>query len=251
MTTSDREGMLTADVRAYVALKRSLGIAFATEAGILQRFDRYVTRCHPDVVGLSRPVLEAWFNDRPNLTALTRAHQLGVVRQLCLYRRRFNSSAYVPDKIRDAGLWPARIPRRRPYILCVDEVRQLLRTARDLTSRRDHPFRSGAYEATALANSSVSGPDEQSKSEGESPSFLAQRGFRFLARESLPGPMPSSVLVKPGSMVARSSRIESSLGASMSSLPRPPRRLGWPGESASMVARSSCRDSDLGASMEA
>ncbi|MEJ0069449.1 MAG: tyrosine-type recombinase/integrase [Pseudomonadota bacterium] len=63
--------------------------------------------------------------------AVTVANEFGVVRQLCLYRRRRDPSSYVPEH----ALAPVKESVFLPYIFSHDEVRRILTTARSHDGR--------------------------------------------------------------------------------------------------------------------
>ena len=62
---------------------------------------------------------------RAGRKAVTVANEFGVVRQLCLYRRRRDPSSYVPEH----ALAPVKESIFLPYIFSHDEVRQVLALA--------------------------------------------------------------------------------------------------------------------------
>jgi integrase len=64
-----------------------------------------------------------------------------VVRNLCLYIRRTDPGAFVPD----AATFPAPSQRRRPYIFTHEDIARLLCTADNLPARSTSPLRSRSY----------------------------------------------------------------------------------------------------------
>jgi len=70
-------------------------------------------------------VVRQWCARRAGCKAVTVANEFGVVRQLCLYRRRYDPSGYVPEH----ALAPIKESIFQPYIFSHDEVRQVLALA--------------------------------------------------------------------------------------------------------------------------
>ncbi|MCU0690989.1 MAG: tyrosine-type recombinase/integrase, partial [Polyangiaceae bacterium] len=125
---------LAEDMRAYLELKRATGFKAKGAEKILRLLDRYLAQHHPSAQELSTPILRAWLEHR-DLRPATRALRVVAARQLCLYRRRTNASAYVPGRRRDRVLWPTALPKFVPHIFTVEEVRQALQGALNLRPR--------------------------------------------------------------------------------------------------------------------
>jgi integrase/recombinase XerD len=132
---------LTNDFKAYIELKRALGMKLVNAERILRHLDRFLGRRFPVVTDLSVSILEAWMTESPALKPQSRAARLWVVRQFCLYRRRTSPAAFVPDSRRDWSLWPINVPRRVPFLYSTDQIRVLLQTALELPAISRNPHR--------------------------------------------------------------------------------------------------------------
>jgi len=134
-------GPLAEDMRSYLELKRSLGMKSSGIESNLRSLDDFLVRNHAQIEDISAAVLGAWLAEPGNLAPATRTTRLSTVRQFCLFRRRIEPAAYVPDRHRDRMLWPVRVPRFRPYIFTTDEVKRLLGAALELPARNSAPHR--------------------------------------------------------------------------------------------------------------
>jgi integrase len=141
MTATTFKSHLAKDMCSYVELKQSLGMKAANIEKNLRLLDGFLIRRHAEADDVSLPILEDWFTENPELHPATRALRLSVVRQFCLYRRRTDADVYVPDKRATPMLWPARVPRHRPYIFTAEEVKRLLRAALELRPYLSNPHR--------------------------------------------------------------------------------------------------------------
>ncbi len=130
-----------AQFTSFLEFKRSLGRKYAKVDGILRNLDRFLVRNYPELNELSLPVLERWAVENSHLHPSTKNLQLGIIREFCLYRRRFNPSTFVPDKTNTGSMWPLKVPRFLPYIYSKEEIRKLLITARQLPTTSRYPLR--------------------------------------------------------------------------------------------------------------
>jgi integrase len=145
MTMTAFHSALAEDMTSYVELKRALGFKAHCLERNLRVLDGFLVRRHHNAEDLSLPILEAWLGEPPDLKPTTRALRLRIVRQFCLYRRRTQPGAYVPDKQNACKIWPARLPRFTPHIFTVEEMRRLLRAALDLRPYRSNPHRAQTF----------------------------------------------------------------------------------------------------------
>ena len=86
-----------------------------------------LSRCigaDPEEVALEDAVTR-WCARIAGRKPVTVANEFGVIRQLCLYRRRRNPSSYVPEH----ALAPVKESVFLPYIFSHEEVRQILAAA--------------------------------------------------------------------------------------------------------------------------
>lgn len=110
----------------YLALKRALGYKLVSDERILRYLDRFLAARFPKATDLSVPILREWMTDIAPQTRMTR---VGMVRQVCLYRRRTEPRAFVPDRKQHPSLWPPRAPRHIPFIFTKGQIHRLFKAA--------------------------------------------------------------------------------------------------------------------------
>jgi integrase len=126
MTAMVTAAELKQDTREFLRFKRAMGIRYERAEFVLDGFVRFVAqhwRNHGEVA-LDEAV-RRWCARMAGRKAVTVGNEFGVVRQLCLYRRRRDPSSYVPEH----ALAPVKESVFLPYIFSRDEVRQLLAAA--------------------------------------------------------------------------------------------------------------------------
>lgn len=126
MTTAVTFSELERDADSFLQFKRAMGHSYKRGAFEIDRFLRFV-RQHWGEVG-PIPLAEAiqrWCGRLPGRKAVTLANEFGVIRQLCLYRRRHDPTSYVPEHS-----WaPVKASTFFPYIFSHDEIRRILAVA--------------------------------------------------------------------------------------------------------------------------
>jgi integrase len=117
---------LARDAQEFLRFKRAMGIAYWRGEFVLNGFLRYVAQHwgDHDEVALDEAITR-WCARIAGRKAVTVANEFGVVRQLCLYRRRRDPSSYVPEH----ALAPVKESIFLPYIFSHDEVRRILAAA--------------------------------------------------------------------------------------------------------------------------
>ena len=113
---------LARDAQDFLRFKRAMGMSYRRAEFVLNSFVRFVAQ-HGEI-----PLDEAvtrWSARIEGRKAVTVGNEFGVVRQLCLYRRRRDPSGYVPEH----ALAPIKESVFLPYIFTYEEVRQLLAAA--------------------------------------------------------------------------------------------------------------------------
>lgn len=127
MATIVTAAELEQNAQDFLRFKRAMGMSYRRAEFILNGFVRYVTEQWGELgeVGLDEAVMRrtARIAGRKAITIST---EFGVVRQLCLYRRRYDPSSYVPEH----ALAPVKESVFLPYIFTYQEVCQML-TASD------------------------------------------------------------------------------------------------------------------------
>jgi integrase/recombinase XerD len=119
-------GQLARDAQEFLRFKRAMGIAYWRGEFVLNDFVRFVALHWGEhgEVELDGAVTR-WCARIAGRKAVTVANEFGVIRQLCLYRRRHNPSSYVPEH----ALAPVKESVFLPYIFSHEEVRQILAAA--------------------------------------------------------------------------------------------------------------------------
>ena len=116
---------LARDAKEFFRFKRSMGITYQRGEHVLDSFLRFVVQRWGNGKIELDDVVRQWCARRAGCKAVTVANEFGVVRQLCLYRRRYDPSGYVPEH----ALAPIKESIFQPYIFSHDEVRQVLALA--------------------------------------------------------------------------------------------------------------------------
>lgn len=127
---------LDREIDRFLEFKRALGHPYARGALMLQSLRRYAeVHAQPGGKIQFEPVMRCWLARAAGRKPVTITVELGVLRQFCLFRRRSDPYAVVPE--RDWAPQSA-VSEFLPYIFSKDEIRLLLRSA---AAWRNHPFR--------------------------------------------------------------------------------------------------------------
>src|SRR6516162_3587755 len=119
-------GRLVEDAQEFLRFKRAMGIPYRRGEFVLASFVRFVAqRWGNDGEVELRDAIARWCARTAGRKAVTLGNEFGVVRQLCLFRRRYDPSSYVPEH----ALAPVKESTFLPYIFSQDEVRQILAAA--------------------------------------------------------------------------------------------------------------------------
>jgi integrase len=126
MTTIVTLSELKRDADSFLEFKRAMGHPYKRGAIEIDCFLRFVGQHWGEAEPI--PMAEAvrrWCGRLPGRKAVTLANEFGVIRQLCLYRRRHDPTSYVPEHS-----WaPVKESTFFPYIFSQDEVRRILTVA--------------------------------------------------------------------------------------------------------------------------
>lgn len=121
-------------IERYVSLKRALGRGFDTPRYLLGQLDRFLfARGARD---LTAATFAAWTSSIEDLMASGRRQRMRVVYHLCLFRRQYEPTCFVPDP----SQFPPSPPRPRPHIFSEAEIIKLLRTAETLEPNAPSPL---------------------------------------------------------------------------------------------------------------
>ena len=126
MSTRVTAAEMARDAQDFLHFKRAMGLSYRRAEFVLDGFVRFVAEQAggQGAVALDEAVIR-WTARIEGRKAITVGNEFGVVRQLCLYRRRRDPSSYVPEH----ALAPVKESVFVPYIFTHDEVRQLLAVA--------------------------------------------------------------------------------------------------------------------------
>lgn len=126
MTTIVTANGLAKDAQDFLRFKRAMGMSYQRPEFVLDGFVRFVVQHwgKHGKVALDEAVMR-WSARIAGRKAVTVSLEFGVVRQLCLFRRRHEPSSYVPEH----ALAPVKESVFLPYIFTHDEVRRLLAAA--------------------------------------------------------------------------------------------------------------------------
>jgi integrase/recombinase XerD len=109
-------------IKEVIYQKRSLGYKYDSSARVLYQFDKFSLTYGCTEPVLSKQLVDAWTQKRPNETQATLRTRAGVVRQLGMYMTRLGVPAYVlPKNIIQKG------PRYIPYIFSNDELAEFFK----------------------------------------------------------------------------------------------------------------------------
>jgi integrase/recombinase XerD len=114
---------LTRDAQEFLRFKRAMGIAYWRGEFVLNSFVRFVAQRWGDhgEVALDDAIIR-WCARIAGRKAVSLGNEFGVVRQLCLFRRRHDPTSYVPEH----ALAPIKESTFLPYIFSHEEVRRIL-----------------------------------------------------------------------------------------------------------------------------
>lgn len=113
---------LSGDVVRFLAFKRAMGLGYWRAEFVLNGFIRFVRDQHGERSAPLNEVVTRWVTRIEGRKAITVGNEFGVIRQLCLYRRRSDPRAFVPEH----SLAPVKESVFVPYIFSHDEVLALL-----------------------------------------------------------------------------------------------------------------------------
>ena len=116
---------LKGELADFLRYKRALGFRYERAEGTVRNFDQYVRRVQPPSPRRLdwRTLIRDWLARTQGRKSRTVAAELQLIRQFCLFRRRRDPGAFVPDRE-----W-AREPAESgflPHFFSVTEIRNLL-----------------------------------------------------------------------------------------------------------------------------
>jgi integrase/recombinase XerD len=125
MSAKITAAMLAGDAVQFLAFKRAMGMGYRRAEFVLNAFVRFVREQYGERPASLEQVVTRWVTRIEGRKALTVSCEFGIVRQLCLFRRRSDPRAFVPER----AIAPVKESVFLPYIFSRDEVLALLDAA--------------------------------------------------------------------------------------------------------------------------
>jgi integrase len=119
---------LRAALEEYLAVRRALGFKLRLAGRLLQRFIDFAD--HEGATFITMELALRWSTEPAQAQPAQWANRLGMVRRFAQYRRAVDPRTEVPPP----ELLPYHYRRPAPYLYSDDEVRRLIRAARQLSS---------------------------------------------------------------------------------------------------------------------
>lgn len=125
MSTKVTAAVLARDAKEFLAFKRAMGMGYLRAEFVLNSFLRFVRDQYGERPAPLERVVTEWTARIEGRKAITVGNEFGVIRQLCLFRRRSDPHCFVPDH----ALAPVKESMFVPYIFSREEVLALLNAA--------------------------------------------------------------------------------------------------------------------------
>ena len=133
------QSSLSPILKRYLDLKEALGRKYSSERRILGSLDRFLlTQAGSD---LDVKVFDGWCRAYEHLSTGVQRDRMRIVRNFCLYRRRFDPHCFVPDLL----LFPANHQPIRPYIFTEAQIAHLLAQTTRLCRTANSPLSVEVY----------------------------------------------------------------------------------------------------------
>lgn len=136
MSTKVTAATLARDATQFLAFKRAMGMGYWRAEFVLNSFVRFVRDQYGELPASLEQAVTRWASRIEGRKAITVGHEFGVVRQLCLFRRRSDPHGFVPDH----AVAPVRESVFMPYIFSREEVLAMV----DAATRHEDRSRWGA-----------------------------------------------------------------------------------------------------------
>lgn len=125
MSAKVTAAMLASDAAQFLAFKRAMGMGYQRAEFVLNAFVRFVREQYGERPASLEQVVKRWVTRIEGRKAFTVSSEFGTVRQLCLFRRRSDPRAFVPEH----AMAPVKESVFVPYIFSREEVLTLLDAA--------------------------------------------------------------------------------------------------------------------------
>lgn len=130
--------VLALEMEAFLRFKQSLGQVYIRGVYTLRSFDAYVAAHHGGRGPIDwHDLVHGWLSRGAERKSITVASEIGVIRQFCLFRRRYEPGSFVPDR-QWVGAWRSQ-SKFLPSTLSSSQVAKIIdRTMKlkDLPLRR-------------------------------------------------------------------------------------------------------------------
>ena len=120
----------------HLVLKRALGREYVVESSVFTHLDRFLGAQPSDGSDLTAESFARWSATLVHLTPTVRRNRMRIVRNLCLYRRRYDPHCFVPD----TATFPRPHVPVRPYLFTEQDIVRLLRVAASLRPSGNSPL---------------------------------------------------------------------------------------------------------------
>lgn len=125
MSTKVTAESLAVDAAEFLAFKRAMGVGYRRAEFVLNSFVRFVRERYGERPAPLQQAVTLWAARIEGRKAVTVGNEFGVVRQLCLFRRRSDPRAFVPEH----AVAPVKESVFVPYIFSPEEVLALIKEA--------------------------------------------------------------------------------------------------------------------------
>ena len=125
MSTKVTAATLARDATRFLAFKRAMGLGYRRAEFVLDSFVRFVRDQYGERPASLEEAVTRWVSRIEGRKAITVASEFGIVRQLCLFRRRSDPKGFVPDH----AVAPVKESVFVPYIFSHEEVVALVDAA--------------------------------------------------------------------------------------------------------------------------
>jgi len=125
MNTRVTARSLAVDVAEFLSFKRALGMGYRRAEFVLNSFVRFVREHWKENPAPLNEAVTRWAARLEGRKAITVSSEFGVIRQLCLFRRRRDPASFVPEH----AVAPVKESVFLPYIFTPQEVLELLEAA--------------------------------------------------------------------------------------------------------------------------
>ena len=144
---SHSSGSFLADeISAYIRLHQGLGKNYRKEKCVLKSLDWFLIN-NSNFTNLNGIVFEEWSLTLIGFSPSERRNRMRIVRNFCIYRRRTNSDAFVPDIL----TFPAAEKKAKcSFILSSKDIARLSCVARQLSPSSNGPLRPAAIRMAIL-----------------------------------------------------------------------------------------------------